>query len=158
MLIFLLACLMGLAAFSTSPLGGLLRRYLVELPARRLNAIRPGHVAMLVGLAIFGLIMFRLFDAEGLRVFGMMAPEIGVWFSTFELSLIMDALMLGAAIAATARLRDIGLLVRQAVNRLAAWLGRPFGARQPRTPSRPRRPEGSTADDPDPWGWTPVLA
>lgn len=157
MLTFVLACVLALTVFPTSPIGRLLRRYLVEAPARRLNAIKPAHIVMMVGLALVGLILFRLFDAEGVRVFGMMAPEIGVWFGTFELSLVTDALAVGLAIAATTRLRDAFLMVGRAIGRAASWLTRRIAPRGRASAPRPPKTEEASGD-PEPWGWAPARA
>lgn len=157
MLTFILACVLALAAFPASPLGRGLRRALVEAPARRLNAIKPGHIVMLLGLALVGLIMFGLFDTDGLRVFGMMAPEIAVWFSAFELSLVMDALVIGLAIATTARLRVIGLAIRRAIQGVASWLARRIAPRERGSRPRPQRKQ-EPSGDPEPWAWSPVFA
>jgi hypothetical protein len=157
MLIFGLACLLALAAFPTSSIGRVLRRYLVEAPARRLNAIKAGHIVILVGLALVGLIFYGLFDAEGLRVFGLMAPEIGVWFSTFELSLVMDVLAVGLAVAATTRFRDRALLVGDAIRRAASWLARRIAPRGRASAPRPPKTDEASGD-PEPWGWAPAWA
>ncbi|PZR37384.1 hypothetical protein [Caulobacter segnis] len=157
MLTFILACVLVLAAFPVSALGRALRRALVEAPARRLNAIKPGHIVILVGLALVGLIMFGLFEADGLRVFGMMVPEIAVWFSAFEMSLVLDALVIGLAIATTARLRVMGLMIRRAIQGAASWLARRIAPRERRSSPRPPRKQEESGD-PEPWGWAPVLA
>lgn len=157
MLTFILACVLALAAFPVSGLGRGLRRALVEAPARRLNAIKPGHIVMLVGLALVGLVMFGLFEADGLRVFGMMVPEIAVWFSAFEMSLVLDALVIGLAIATTGRLRVMGLVIRRAIQGAASWLARRVSPRERRSRPRPSRTD-ETGGDPEPWGWSPAFA
>ncbi|PHY21173.1 hypothetical protein [Caulobacter sp. BP25] len=157
MLLFVLACVLALVAFPASSIGRLLRRYLVEFPARRLNEITPGKIALFGLLGGCGVIMFWLFEAEGLRLFGMMAPEIAIWLGMFEVSLFLDALMISIAIATTTRLRDTGLLVRRAFQRGAAWLARRIAPRERRSSPRPPRKQEASGD-PEPWGWSPVFA
>ncbi|MBA4804813.1 MAG: hypothetical protein H2038_09210 [Brevundimonas sp.] len=141
-----------LLAAGLAPPGSDLRRLLVEAPARRLQRVRPGHVLFFCALAVIGGLLFWLFEAEGLRFFSLMAPDVVVWFAVFDISLYLDVVVLGAALSATTRVRALSSVpVRMVARRWRrARAGRsprrargkaPAGARdESGGPARPWRP------------------
>lgn len=153
-----------LAAFPGSEWGRQLRRVLVEAPARRLNRMTAGQMAFYLALGLVGLVMFGLFEVEGLRLFGFMAPEVIVWFGMFDVALFVDVFIITASVLATARVRAVRTLMAARVRRVwdgvLAWRGlaRP-GARGRSKAVRSVRADKKTGrDDPDPVWLGAVLA
>lgn len=130
-----------LLAACLAPPGSGLRRLLVEAPARRLERVRLGHVLFYCGLTLIGGALFWLFEAEGLRLFSLMAPDVVVWFTLFDVSLYLDALVLGVTLSATTRVRAVlSAPVRMVVDRLKR-------SRGGRSPHRARVRKPSRASD-----------
>ncbi|MGH7021766.1 MAG: hypothetical protein ACREEY_17950 [Brevundimonas sp.] len=141
-----------LAGFPTTCIGRDLHRRLVETPARRLNALSPGRIAFYAGLAVAGLIIFGLFEAEGLRLFSLFTPELILWFGMFDVAVFLDVFILAAAMGATARFRTARAAMVQGVRQVGASL-RPRPASRRRSPkARPVRADKPGSADPDP-GW-----
>lgn len=155
-----------LVTFPVTAIGKQLRERLVEAPARWLGTLTPGRVAIYVALALSGLILFGLFEAEGLRLFAYMAPEAVVWFTLFDVALYVDVFLVGAALLASVRVRTLRVMAAHLLGRvwrataplrlalagltLARLSGR---ARQPRV-RRPRKlPPPANDADPDPAAW-----
>lgn len=144
-----------LLAFPDSGIGRSLNRWLVEAPARVLNRVRPGRMVFYALLAALGLVLVLLFEAEGLRLFGLMLPEILVWFAMFDVGVFIDALLISSAILASnglrvvrARAEALSQQVVMGVIRLSAR------ARRARRPARPGR---KTAEDDRPaWAAQPA--
>lgn len=142
-----LAVVAVMIGFPETSVGAALRRWLVEAPARAMSRVSPGRVAFYAALAVAGLVMVLLFEVEGLRLFAMMLPETLVWFAAFDVSVFVDALLIGAAVSGAnglrvvrQRLRIATTGIRLAVRRLAARAPRP-----PRSAGVRKRP----AADPD---------
>ncbi|MBI1407880.1 MAG: hypothetical protein GC145_17335 [Caulobacter sp.] len=150
-----------LVAFPVTAIGKQLRERLVEAPARWLNTLTPGRVAIYGALALSGLILFGLFEAEGLRLFAYMAPEAVVWFTVFDVALYVDVFLVGAALLASVRVRALRVMAAHLLGRvwrataplLLALAGLSGRARQPRV-RHPRKPPPPANDaDPDPATW-----
>lgn len=123
-----------------------LRRILVEAPARHLNRLRSGQVAFYAGLGLLGLVMVMAFEAEGLRVFGLILPETLVWFAMFDVAVFIDALLITGAVLATNGLRVVRDRVQTVLGR-APILIRRTAARARRVLRPASRPKGRTDDD-----------
>lgn len=141
-----------LAAVPTTGIGRRLHRALVEQTALRLNRITPGQTLFYAAMALTGLVLFGLFEVEGLRLFSLLTPELILWFGMFDVALFLDVAMIAAALGATSRIRTArAALVRtfRQVWTLVIAHSTPR-ARAPR-PQRPARPD-KPSSDPDPAG------
>ena len=150
----MLACVIlvvvWLVVFPTNPLGRALRRLLVDLPAERLGGITPGKAAFYCSLATAGAVLFWLFETEGLRLFSLMAPDLIVWFTMFDVSVFLDVFLLTVAVAARARVRILAVALVSQVQRVSSSIvGRVTGRdRAPRI--RTTRTNSLPSDDGEP--------
>ena len=132
-----------------------LNRWLVEAPARWLNRTALWRIAFYGGLIAAGIAMTLLFEAEGMMVYGMMAPEIAAWAVMFDVGVIIDALLITAAVLATNGLKVARAQVEALTQRVVATVATRLAGRAPR-PRRPVRPTRKAADDDRPaWGLQP---
>jgi hypothetical protein len=130
---------------------------LVELPARRLNALTAGRVAFYAALALAGAGLFWLFEAEGIRLFSFIAPDLLVWFTMFDVSVFLDIFILAAVLAARVRIRAVATALVRGLRRMPSR-GR-TRARGRERANRARIPGGGKpSDDPEPAGPAFALA
>ncbi|MBU1345870.1 MAG: hypothetical protein KKA16_02840 [Alphaproteobacteria bacterium] len=149
----LMAAILALMlAFPHTGVGRLLKRWLVDAPAHALNRVRPGKIVFYIALAALGTALTLLFEADGIRLFGMMLPETLVWFAMFDVGVFIDALLITTAILASNGLSVARTRLATASRRIAAAAAsrRTARSRRPRKPAK--RPPGKTADDDDA-GW-----
>ena len=132
----LIAALIGLLAFAVSrEPGGRLWRLLVELPARRLDAMTWRQMLAGTIVAAFAVFAAELMIADLVWV---LAFDIVGWIEIFAATLIVTRLAPGW--------RSFKIQVRQVVQRR-------LGARPRATRARRIRRPAKTVDDPDPaWG------
>lgn len=150
MLVFMTVTMLLLAALPATRIGRELHRLLVEIPARRLNALSPGRIAFYAALGAAGLVLFGLFEAEGLRLFSLFTPELILWFGMFDVAVFLDVFILTAALGAAARFRAMRAALAQGVRQIGAAL-RPRPTARPRAPkARPLRAGKAGSADPDP--------
>jgi len=154
MLIVLLCAALALATFfPETRIGGLLNRLLIELPARKLGAVKRRHIA--VGVLVVAAI--ALAHAVG-KDEGMLAMTQAVgdglgWLAAYDLTAYIDIVAIGVLIAATVHVRAA---LRVAAVQARQWAARSIGllrggvalrshgrARRSRPASRPRRGEDS---------------
>lgn len=136
-----------MAAWPDTRLGRGLRHWLIEAPARALARISPRRLIGPALLAGVGAVLFLLFEAEGLRLFAMAAPELVGWAVMFDLTVALDVVAAGLTLAAAARLKPVMMQVRRVASRLAALPRRAARALRARTI---RRPGPRPSDDPEP--------
>lgn len=150
MLIIAMLVVILLVVFPTTAPGRTLRGFLVDLPARRLNSVTSGQTAFYCALGLAAIILFLLFETEGVRLFAFMAPDLIVWFTVFDVSLFLDVFIVGIMFATRTRVRVIATPVVRWVQQVwstavAKVLGRArTNVRTPRT--------SVASDDPDPTG------
>jgi hypothetical protein len=139
--------LMALLVIRTGPetmLGKALLRSLVEWPAERLARLTRGRI---ISLACFGLLIaagVALIGDEAMRIMAMAMPDTLAWLATFDLSILVDAVVAAALIGAQARLGGT-------VTRLRARLARRRPARpRARAPRRRREAAPKPANDEEP--------
>jgi hypothetical protein len=161
LVLMLCAALIAILALPDTLVGKALRRLLIELPAQALSRLTPGRIAM--GLAVMGVgvLVAVLFEAEGLRLLGMAAPEGLAWVAAFDVATFLDLFATVAMVAAAARLRGL----RDSARAIVAWtrsrvsriVARPTGRSRKR---RVRRPPSRPAkgDDGEHAGWSPAWA
>ena len=85
-IIWLCAALGVAVLFRETPVGKLLRRLLIELPARKLDRITPTHLAaaFVTVVVIAGVIAYA--KTEGMFVVAQGLPEGFVWFTMFDVA------------------------------------------------------------------------
>ena len=153
LLIVLLGVLVTLIVFPETPAARMLHRFLIEPPARRMSRVRFGHMLFGVALTVIGAILFLMFEGEGLRVFGMMAPEVATWFAMFDVALFIDVFAVALALGATNRLRAVRDQIIAGIRLVPGHIRSTLSGRRQRarrdtsTTARPKR-----SDDPDPFG------
>ncbi|CAL1690414.1 hypothetical protein MMB232_00537 [Brevundimonas subvibrioides] len=139
-------------AFPDTEIGRALNRWLVEAPARGLNRLRRGRIAFYALLAMGGVGLVVLFEADGMRLFGFMLPDTLAWFALFDVGVFVDALLIAGTIAATNGIRAIRAQAI-AVPRLVRTMARRGAARARRLPGSSSPPtEGPSDGDGRPWG------
>ena len=139
----LVTCLMFWASYRAQGWGyGLVMRWV-----RALNGLSAGQTIFYGLLMVAGLVMFGLFEAEGLRLFSIMAPELVIWFTLFDVALFADVMIVAVTLAASVKAGRIRDGVRAIPSRLWMRLGCSRRARGRSLP-RPRRNKTS---DPEPW-------
>lgn len=148
----ILLILFGLTAFDQSGAGRILRRLLVQAPARMLSRLSRGQVLGLAIVVILGWAAVALFEAEGLRLFSMAAPEMTAWFLMFDVTVVFDMMVLAIGLRAVAGWRGLGRQMAATLRLGARLIGPVAGvarsrARRVRRP-RPPRP-GSNDWEPD---------
>lgn len=125
-----------------TPIGGMLERAMIEMPARQIDQITRGHVLLALTLAgVIGLV-FLVLDVEGIRLMSMAAPEIASFLTMFEVSTWLDVAVATVMTASTLRLRATAAHLRQRI-----------GGTRARTPRRRRTrtaPPPSNDDEPAP--------
>lgn len=143
MLVAMLGLWLTLLLAGSTPVGRCLRHGLIEAPARKLARIERKAVITWLILITLGALLFWLMEEEGLRLFGMMMPEVAGWISMFEVASLVDAIAVAAMAASSLRL---GAVRNWIGARLPA--GRAKRARRTRTAAR--KPAN---DDDDGAGW-----
>lgn len=139
MIVALLGLWLTLLLAGDTPVGRLMRRVLVAWPAVRLARIKRGAVITWMILGAIGLLMFWFLEEDGLRLFSMAMPEIAGWISMFEISALVDAIVVTVMAASTLRFGAVR-------HWLAARL--PMGRRATRA-RRSRPAERASNDDED---------
>lgn len=151
MLLFMvLTMVFGLTMFDQGDVGAALRRTLVQPPARLLAKLSRGQI---IGLMLVLVVMTAasvVFEADGLKLMSMAAPDLIAWVLMFDVTVLFDLAVLAISLRAIAGWR--GLTQAAAVLREKTMpLVRRNAARgrQTRRPRRPRPPR-SKADDAEP--------
>lgn len=103
-LVFCWATLIGAAR---TPIGRLLNRIMVEVPATALNRVEPGHIALAIVVTMLIVMHLNGGDADPIRMVAMFAPDIALWLVSVEISAIIEAL--AALAAAAAALHRVGI-------------------------------------------------
>jgi hypothetical protein len=114
--------------FPETTAGKLLRRLLIELPARKLDQLTPARIAF--GLLIAAAIALAIVVAkiEGLILSAQAIPEGLVWFAAFDVATYIDVIGLVLLVAATVRFRTAYQAIRSAAARARQWAAHCVGA------------------------------
>ena len=136
----------GLTACNQGPLGRFLRRRLVETPARLLLNLSRGQLLGLTLVLLLGGAAAFLFEAEGLRLFSMAAPELTTWVMVFDVTVVFDMAVLTLTLQAVARGRDLNRILRRVIQTVAAYTSAVGRRRRTRRRRKPRAPRPD-ADD-----------
>ena len=143
------ASVFGLTACDQGPVGRFLRRRLVETPARLLSNLSRGQLLGLTLVLLLGGAAAFLFEAEGLRLFSMAAPELTTWVMVFDVTVVFDMAVLTLTLQAVARGRDLNRILRRVIQTVAAYTTAVGRRRQTRRRRKPRAPRPD-ADDAGP--------
>ena len=143
--------------FPETRLARSLNRWLVEVPARWLNRTAVWRILFYAGLIAGGFVAVLLFETEGLVVYRAMASEVFVWSMMFDVGVLIDAVLIAAAVIATNGLKVAKARVQAFVRRVSTAVRLRVAGRTP----RPRRPENRgrkpAADDDRPaWELQPA--
>lgn len=142
LLSLMLLIVLGLTVADEGPVGIALRLWLVEAPTRLLAGLTRGRMLGLGLVVLLGVAAILLFEAEGVRLFSMAAPDMIAWVLMFDVTVIFDLVILAIGLRAVAGWRG---LVRQrdmALSRAGALIGRiRRGARS--RGGRTRKPGGA---------------
>ena len=136
----------GLTACDQGPVGRFLRRRLVETPARLLSNLSRGQLLGLTLVLLLGGAAAFLFEAEGLRLFSMAAPELTTWVMVFDVTVVFDMAVLTLTLQAVARGRDLNRILRRVFQTVAAYTSAVGRRRRTRRRRKPRAPRPD-ADD-----------
>lgn len=159
MLIVGLLALTGvLAAWPDTPTVKRLRRWLVEAPVRRMNRISRSRVVAWLIITAAIAVAFLLFQAEGLRLAAMAAPELMTWLTLFDIATLAEGMAAVAVLAATRRWTALKVAIRGAVSSLTALFRRLAGRTRENRPPAARRRRPCRRDDPDPFGWAQAVS
>jgi len=142
----ILAALVALAAigiirgFPDSTAGRTLQRHLAEKPVAAMAKINRHHVIFVGRLVLMALTTFKFAAFFGTDFF--------VAFTSFDMSLYLDAVCVSAALAAFARLRPAARFTRSCIERLARSTGLSRNIpRRPRSKAYRRAPRQPDNDD-----------
>ena len=142
--------------FPETDLARSLVRWLVEAPARWLDRTAVCRILFYAGLIAGGVVAAILFEAEGLLVYRAMAADVVLWSLMFDVGIVIDALLITAAVMATNGLKVARMRTATFAHRVVAVVRRAVG-RARRTPvSRPRPIRPSTDDDRPAWNAQPA--
>lgn len=151
LLSLMLLIVLGLTVADKGPVGIALRRWLVETPARLLAPLSRGRVLGLGLVVMLGGATILLFEAEGVRLFSMAAPDMIAWVLMFDVTVMFDLVVLTLSLRAVAGWRG---LIRQrdmALGLVSVLIGRiRRGARSRRGRTGKPRPPRSPSSDGEP--------
>ena len=150
-LFMVLTMVFGLTMFDQGDVGAALRRTLVQTPARLLAKLSRGQIIGLMLVLVLVTAVAVVFEADGLRLMSMAAPDLIAWVLMFDVTVLFDLAVLAVSLRAIAGWRGLtqaATVLRKntmpLIQRIAAWRGR-----QTRRPHRPRPPRPK-ADDAEP--------
>lgn len=133
-----------------------LNRWLIEAPARWLNRTAAWRILFYAGLIAGGFVAVLLFEAEGLVLYRAMASEVFIWSMMFDVGVVIDALLIAAAVLATNGLKVARMRVHILSGRAVTAVRRAIG-RARRAPTVRPRPMRKPADDDRPaWALQPA--
>ncbi len=141
----------GLTLFDRGPIGASLRLWLVETPARHLSRISRGQVFGLLLVVGLGVLAVALFEAEGVRIYAMAAPELTGWVLMFDVTVVFDMMVLAISLRAAASWRGLVRQTRTVVS-IAARMATTAvkGVRSRARRIRPLRPPSDESSEIEP--------
>lgn len=106
--IMFLMCWTALIVAGNIPIGRLLKRMMVQVPATAVNRLEPGHIALAIVVTMLVVVHLNAGDSDPIRMVTVFAPDIALWLVSIEISAIVEALI--ALTAAAAALRRMGIV------------------------------------------------
>ncbi len=139
-----LMCWATLMVASDTPIGRFLTRFMVDLPAAAANRLIRGNIVL--AMIVFMLVILHLHvgDGDPVRMVSLMAPDVAVWLTSFEISALVEASAAFAAAWTAMR--------RGNVSNIFSVLSHRLGQRSTRNNKRARRgqrPSGMPAANDD---------
>lgn len=147
--IVLLLCWVVLVIAGNTPIGRLLNRLMVEMPATALNRLEPGHVALAIVVTILVIVHLTAGDSDPIRMVALFAPDMVLWLMSFEIGAIVEAVVALTAAAAALRRAGVDVGVRAALKTLCIRPPRHAKNTVDRARKGPRRDRKSPANDDD---------
>ena len=95
-----LLIVLGLTRFDQGPVGTVLRLWLVERPASLLSRLTRGQILGVILVIALGAAVVALFEAEGVRLFAMAAPDQIAWVLMFDVTVLFDLAILALSLRA----------------------------------------------------------
>jgi hypothetical protein len=120
-----------LAAAGNTPIGRILYRAMVEIPALAANGLTRGNVAIAIVVLMLAVLHLSAGDADPVRMVGLLAPDLAIWLTSLEIGAIIEAV--AGFVAAWATLRRVNV-----PSALTAFIFR-FAKRPERRAKRARR-------------------
>ncbi|WP_292070232.1 hypothetical protein [Brevundimonas sp. UBA7534] len=139
MLLSILLIVVGLTVFDKGPAGRELRRWLIDASARHLGRVSRRQVWGIAFVGLMGLAALTVFEAEGLRLFSMAAPELTAWAMMFDVTVVFDLMVLAISLRAASTWRAVARQTK-AMTRPAVGVARRVGTAMTARARRPRRP------------------
>ncbi|WP_438852606.1 hypothetical protein [Brevundimonas nasdae] len=120
----------------------------METPARHLSRISRGQVFGLLLVVGLGVLAVALFEAEGMRIYAMAAPELTGWVLMFDVTVVFDMMVLAISLRAAASWRGLVRQTRTVVS-IAARMATTAvkGVRSRARRIRPLRPPSDESSD-----------
>lgn len=152
-----MAMLVGavIALFPETDLSRSLCRWLIEAPARWLNRSNVWRILFYAGLIAGGFLTVLLFETEGLWVYRAMASEVVIWSMMFDVGLVIDALLVAAAVMASNGLRVARTRTAAMVHPVVFAIRRTVARARRVSVPRPRPIRKSDDDDRPAWAVQP---
>lgn len=141
----------GLTLFDRGPIGAALRLWLVQTPAHHLSRTSRGQVLGLLLIIGIGVLAVALFEAEGVRIYAMAAPELTGWVLMFDATVVFDMMVLAISLRAAASWRGLVRQTRTVVSiaaRMATTAVKGVRSRSRRI--RPLRPPSDESSEIEP--------
>lgn len=145
LLLTLLAVWLIMAVAPETSVGRALCSGLVVVPARWLNELGRGHVALAAMLVVIGIMMFWIGGGDSLSVAGFTVPDVAAWITTFEIAAYLDLVVVAVTTWSALQTRALR-------HRLTFALAR-RPCRHVRGSSRRRRVRRPCADNDDDEGY-----
>ncbi|MBK6026682.1 hypothetical protein QOZ96_003400 [Brevundimonas nasdae] len=123
----------------------------METPARHLSRISRGQVLGLLLVVGLGVLAVALFEAEGVRIYAMAAPELTGWVLMFDATVVFDMMVLAISLRAAASWRGLVRQTRTVVS-IAARMATTAvkGVRSRARRIRPLRPPSDESSEIEP--------
>ncbi|WP_312687587.1 hypothetical protein [Brevundimonas nasdae] len=123
----------------------------METPARHLSRISRGQVFGLLLVVGLGVLAVALFEAEGVRIYAMAAPELTGWVLMFDVTVVFDMMVLAISLRAAASWRGLVRQTRTVVS-IAARMATTAvkGVRSRARRIRPLRPPSDESSEIEP--------
>ncbi|MGR6328800.1 hypothetical protein ACU5AX_07025 [Sphingomonas sp. XXL09] len=134
-----LFCWLMLAVAPRTAIGLCLHRWLVLVPATRLSALSRADAVIGLTVLVAGIVMICCDDGSAARLFVTAVPDVALWVSAVEWSMVLDTIVAVAAAIAAWRGRGDGV-------RISLPLRRAGHCRRRRT-IRPRRSSPANDDE-----------
>lgn len=101
-IVFLMSWITLVIARNT-PIGCILHRAMVEIPATAANRLTRGNLAIAIALLVLTILHLSAGDSDPVRMLGLFAPDLAIWLTSLEFSAIIEAAVGVAAVLTALR-------------------------------------------------------